>query len=62
MKPQIAKKLVLGDDLQSQAAQFAKRPNYAEAIRTAYPEANAILTKVEHDGICRFIATLFVLE
>ena len=39
-----AKKLALGDDLQSQAAQFAKLPSYADAIRTADPEVNAIAT------------------
>ena len=49
-----AKKLALGDDLQSQAAQFAKLPNYADATRIADPEAIAILTTEKHDGIRRF--------
>ena len=49
-----AKKLALGDDLQSQAAQFAKLPTYADVIRTADPEAIATLTMEEHDGIQRF--------
>ena len=51
-----AKKLALGDGQQSQAAQFAKLPNYAD------PEAIAIFTRVERDGIRGFIAPLFVLE
>ena len=49
-----AKKLAHGDDLQSQAAQFAKLPNYADVIRIADPEAIAILTTEEHDSIRRF--------
>ena len=46
-----AKKLALGNDLQSQAAQLAKRPNYADAMRTADLEAIAVLTTEEHNGI-----------
>ena len=57
-----AKKLALGVGLQSQASRFAKLPNCADAIRTADPEAIAILVMeatMVYDG---FIASLFVPE
>jgi len=48
------KKPALGDDLQSQAAQFVKLPDHADAIRIADPKATTILATEDRDGVRRF--------
>jgi len=49
-----AKKLALGDDLQSQAAQFAKLVTYIRAVRAADANATAVLTTYDMRGVQRF--------
>jgi len=46
-----AKKLAFGDDLQSQAAQFAKLPAYIRAVRPADANATGILTMHDVRGV-----------
>jgi len=54
-------KLALGDDLQFQAAQFAILPAYADAIRTADPEATAMLARRTVKIYVASIVSLFAL-
>jgi len=49
-----AKKLALGDDLQSQAAQFAKLAAYIRAVRAADANSTAVLTTHDVRGMQRF--------
>ena len=48
-----AKKYLLGDDLEVQAAQFQLLPAYTDAIRSADPNARVVLSIENREGTQR---------